>query len=313
LLSSCCHGSKRIIEEFVETVFHVPFSLGTIANLEQEMSGALSAPDQEAEEDVRAAPVKNADETSWKQAGKKRWLWLAAVQTAACFKICLTRSQTALRELLGEKDTALVIGCGAIGLLTIAALRATGCPARIVAVAKYDHQREHARRLGANEFLSTGGSTWDRYAAWAKSLDAEVFKPELGKPTVIGGATAVFDCVASSQSIDDGIRFTRSGGTFVLIGMPGMPNGVDWTPMWFKELTVHAAYAYGPERTAGSERETFDWAIELVHAWAAKLTPLVGEPFALSDYRGAIESALNTGRSGAAKTVICANDRQGCG
>jgi threonine dehydrogenase-like Zn-dependent dehydrogenase len=211
---------------------------------------------------------------------------------------------------LAEKDTALVIGCGAIGLLTIAALRATGCSARIVAVAKYDHQREHARRLGANEFLDTRGSTMDRYRAWARVLDAEVFKPELGKPTVIGGATAVFDCVASSQSIDDGIRFTRSGGTFVLIGMPGMPRGVDWTPMWFKELTVHAAYAYGPERTSGGQRETFDWAIELVHAQAEKLTPLVGEPFALSDYRGAIESALNTGRSGTAKTVIKIGDGQ---
>ena len=51
----------------------------------------------------------------------------------------------ALRVKLAEQDTALVLGCGSIGLLTIAALRAIGCAARIVAVAKYDHQREHAR------------------------------------------------------------------------------------------------------------------------------------------------------------------------
>ena len=83
MMSAVCRDSKRIIEEFMETVFQVPLSLGTIANLEQETSAALSTPYQEAQEAVRAAPVKNADETSWKQAGKKRWLWMAATSRRA--------------------------------------------------------------------------------------------------------------------------------------------------------------------------------------------------------------------------------------
>jgi transposase len=102
LMSVLCRGSKRIIEEFIETVFQVPLSLGTIANLEQETSAALSTPYQEAQEAVRAAAVKNADETSWKQAGKKRWLWMAATSTIACFKICIGRGKAELRELLGD-------------------------------------------------------------------------------------------------------------------------------------------------------------------------------------------------------------------
>ena len=108
LMSALCRGSKRIIEEFVETVFQVPMSLGTIANLEQEASAALSAAYQEAQEAVRAAPVKNADETSWKQAGKKRWLWMAATQAVACFKICIGRGKAELRELLGDAIQGVV-------------------------------------------------------------------------------------------------------------------------------------------------------------------------------------------------------------
>ncbi|MCH7721699.1 MAG: alcohol dehydrogenase catalytic domain-containing protein, partial [Planctomycetes bacterium] len=153
----------------------------------------------------------------------------------------------ALRVRLTTEDTVLVMGCGSIGLLTIAALRATGCTARIVASSKYDHQTELARRMGADTVTSATASLGQRYAAWARELDADVLDAELGKPMVIGGASATFDCVASSQSIDDAIRFTRSNGTLVLVGMPGTPSGVDWTPMWYKELTVRAAYAYGPE------------------------------------------------------------------
>jgi len=108
LMSVLCRGSKRIIEEFIETVFQVPMSLGTIANLEQETSAALSTPYQEAQEAVRAAPVKNADETSWKQAGKKRWLWMAATQAVACFKICIGRGKAELRELLGDAIQGVV-------------------------------------------------------------------------------------------------------------------------------------------------------------------------------------------------------------
>lgn len=213
----------------------------------------------------------------------------------------------ALRVSLRETDTALVLGCGSIGLLTIAALRAVGCKARIAAVARYDHQRQMATALGASELLDSRGGFAERYPLWAKSLSAEVLKAELGKPMVIGGADVVFDCVASSQSIDDGVRFTKSGGTLVLVGMPGAPWGVDWTPIWFKEMTIRAAYAYGPERCADGEKETFLLAIDLMRAWGPRLAALVGPPHELGDYRAAIASALHTGRSGVAKTVFAIN------
>jgi len=210
----------------------------------------------------------------------------------------------ALRANLTPGETALVVGCGSIGLLTIAALRATGCPAAVVAVAKHEHQRQRAAELGADQVLDLAGPAPLRYRRWAALLDAEVFDAELGKPTVIGGASTTFDCVASSASIDDAIRFTRSGGTLVLVGMPAIPTGVDWTPLWFKELTVRAAHAYGLERRADGRRDTFALAIEFMRTWGGRLEGLVGPPFDLADHRAALAAALNAGRSGGFKTVF---------
>jgi transposase len=83
-----CHGvSKRGIEEISEALFQAPIALGTVANLEQEMSAALASAHHEAIEAVRQAPVKYVDETGWKQAGRKRWLWAATTTTVAVFLI----------------------------------------------------------------------------------------------------------------------------------------------------------------------------------------------------------------------------------
>ena len=97
-----CHGvSKRGVEEIAAVVFDAPVALGTVANLEQEISAALAAPHQEAVVAVRAAAVKHADETSWKLRGKLCWLWTAATTKVVAFVIHAQRGAVGLAALLG--------------------------------------------------------------------------------------------------------------------------------------------------------------------------------------------------------------------
>lgn len=104
-----CHGlSKRGVEEIAAAIFDAPVSLGTVANLEQEMSAALAVPHEQALETVRQANVKHADETSWKQAGHLHWLWAAATQTVAVFVIHARRSAAGLEALLGDTISGIV-------------------------------------------------------------------------------------------------------------------------------------------------------------------------------------------------------------
>lgn len=93
---------KRAAEEISEDVFAVPIALGTISALEQEVSTALAPAHAEALTAVQEAAVKNVDETSWKEAGTKRWLWVAATTTVAAFIIHSKRSILGLATLLSN-------------------------------------------------------------------------------------------------------------------------------------------------------------------------------------------------------------------
>jgi transposase len=99
-----CHGvSKRGVEEISDAVFDAKVSLGTVVNLEQEVSEALAPTYEEAKQAVQEAEVKHLDETGWKEKGKKRWLWVAATARVVVFMIHTLRNVMALRKLLGEK------------------------------------------------------------------------------------------------------------------------------------------------------------------------------------------------------------------
>jgi transposase len=101
-LAGSHHVSKRGLEEICSDIFDAPLSLGTISHLEAQMSAALAAPHKEALEAVRAAEVKNVDETSGKLSGKLCWLWLAATHTVAAFVIHACRGLEGFAALLGK-------------------------------------------------------------------------------------------------------------------------------------------------------------------------------------------------------------------
>lgn len=195
---------------------------------------------------------------------------------------------------------ALVLGCGSMGLLTIAALKTLALASRIIAVAKYPHQQELASKLGADQCVTTGSL----YKELCNLSDATQHVPEIGKPTILGGFEAVFDCVGSADSLDDALRFTQSQGTTVLVGMPAIPKTVDWTTIWYKELLVKGGYTYGVEELAGQRLRTFELALRLLLERRVDIGSLVTHRFALQDYRQAIQTALFTGRHRSIKTVF---------
>jgi transposase len=103
------HGlSKRGVEEIAENLFDAPVALGTVANLEQEVSAALAPAHQEALAAVRAAAIKHADETSWKLMGKLHWLWAAASLGVVAFVIHAKRSALGLTALLGAEIAGIL-------------------------------------------------------------------------------------------------------------------------------------------------------------------------------------------------------------
>src|SRR5262249_52102951 len=108
-LSDACHDSMRGAAEVLETVFQVPRALGTVSAVEAEATAALAEAHAEAGRAVQQAPCKNTDETGWKQAGRRCWLWTAVTNTVAYFLIQPSRGAAGLEALLGEAIPGVVI------------------------------------------------------------------------------------------------------------------------------------------------------------------------------------------------------------
>ena len=200
-----------------------------------------------------------------------------------------------------EKADICVIGGGTIGLLTVFSLRMLGYKNRIITVAKYPHQQELARDLGADVVIAPNRS---RYSNFCELTDAESYQPELGEQVLIGGVDITFDCIGSSTTIDDALRFTRSGGDVILLGMPGIPKTIDWVSIWYKQLNVKGAYTYGLETYKGESIHTFDLGFRLLQEHGDHLLPLVSSSFSLRNYKQAIQTSLNTGSTASVKTVF---------
>ena len=206
-----------------------------------------------------------------------------------------------LKTEFNEADEICVIGGGTIGLLTVAALRILGHQNRTLVFAKYPHQQQLALELGADEVLSPNSG---RYAAFCELTGATSHQPELGQQVLIGGVDVTFDCIGSSVTIDDALRFTRAGGEVILVGMPGIPKNVDWTSIWYKQLKVEGAYTYGLETHNGEQIHTFTLGMRLLQKMGPGLRPLVSKPFSLRDYKRAIQTAMNTGKTATVKTAF---------
>src|SRR5918995_4412959 len=151
-------------------------------------------------------------------------------------------------------DTSRVIGAGSVGLFTVAALRHLTEAGRIICVAKHARQREEALRLGANEVVHPK----DTYTTLPKMLGTETYKPELGKPVVMGGADRVYECVGAPATMEDAVRLTRPGGETTLVGMPAAKSSLDLTALWYKEVSLTGSYAYSVEEYEGKQTSSFE-------------------------------------------------------
>ncbi len=195
-------------------------------------------------------------------------------------------------------DTILVIGAGSVGLLTVAALRHLTDAGRIICVAKHERQRNEALRLGATEIVHPK----ETYTRLPQMLGATVYKPELGKPVVMGGAAKVFECVGAPGTVEDALRLARPGSEVTLVGMPGAKSTLDLTALWYKGLRLAGSYAYSVENYRGEKTSSFGLALSI--APEIELQTLVGPSFPLDSYKEAIATARSAGREGHIKVVF---------
>jgi transposase len=108
LLSGRYRLSRRAVVGVLADLVGADLAVGSVDALCQQTATALAQPMAELERAVRAAPVANADETSWRQAGKPCWLWVVVTGLATVFTIARSRGGDVLKGLLGEEFAGVV-------------------------------------------------------------------------------------------------------------------------------------------------------------------------------------------------------------
>lgn len=101
-LSGRYHISRRDTQEMLAMLFGVEMSLGSVSNQEAYVSTALSQAVVEAQSYVQQQAQVNTDETSWKSASRKQWLWTATTPLVTLYLIVATRGADGARQLLGQ-------------------------------------------------------------------------------------------------------------------------------------------------------------------------------------------------------------------
>jgi threonine dehydrogenase-like Zn-dependent dehydrogenase len=199
--------------------------------------------------------------------------------------------------------TALVYGCGTLGLVAIAILRALHPETRVLAVARFPHQHALAERFGAHVVLphEPVKALIERIAA---ETGAELMKPWYGLSWLHGGGVdVVYDTVGLPGTVEVGIRVAAPRGAIVVTGVEA-PRRFEWTPLYFKEIAVIGSNAFGVEEFEGRRRHSMEIYLDLVARGRIDVTPILSHRFRLDEWREAFLACGEQGRSGAVKVLF---------
>jgi threonine dehydrogenase-like Zn-dependent dehydrogenase len=200
---------------------------------------------------------------------------------------------TAARHDTSRPAIVAVLGAGTMGLAAIAGLRRYVPDVRIIAGARYPHQRQLAKEFGADVVVAPDELT----RAVRRAAGCHMVGDHLSS-----GAHVTIDAVGTSDTVADCLRITRPRGRVVLLGMPADVT-LDLTGLWHRETELKGAYTYGTEHLPdGRTVRTFDLAIETANDLRAER--LLSATYPLSDHVDAIAHAATAGRRGAVKVAF---------
>jgi threonine 3-dehydrogenase len=157
---------------------------------------------------------------------------------------------TSEQDLSGR--SVAVLGCGPVGLFTVAIAKASGASSIIASDL-------HTFRLGL-----------------ARTMGADVVL-DASQPIDLHGIDVVFEMSGSPRAIADAFRMARNGGRVILFGIPSRPVEVDFAAAIFKNLTVRAVSGRRIFATWYRTR----WLLE---SGAVDLRPLITHEYSLEDW-----------------------------
>jgi transposase len=109
VLSGRYRLSRREVVGVCTDVLGAPLAVGSVDHLCQATAAALAGPVAELEQAVQQEAAAHADETSWREAGQRRWLWVVVTAVATVFTLAPSRGRGVIQGLLGASFAGYLI------------------------------------------------------------------------------------------------------------------------------------------------------------------------------------------------------------
>jgi threonine dehydrogenase-like Zn-dependent dehydrogenase len=199
----------------------------------------------------------------------------------------------------------LIIGPGTLGMCTLLALRALTPDVEVTVAGIHHFADPIATRLGADHLVH--GTRDHLVGAAAELLATPVEGGRLSGPILARGFDAIYDCVGSTQTIDDALRMTRPLGGITLIGTANVQRA-DWTLVWSRSLTIRGTLYYGDIDVDGravlptGRRRAMEVALDI--AERERPGDLVTHIFPLSEVVEALRTAAEGPAAGALRVAF---------
>ena len=208
-----------------------------------------------------------------------------------------------LRRLPQPDERVLIIGAGAIGLLTLQIVRALAPQAEISVLARHSFQIEQATRQGAAHIIYPQ----DSYNGIQRATNAQVFKGAFNNRVLLGGYDVIFDTVGNQKTLHHALRWAGAQATVVLVGVNLHQMHLDLTPVWYREVNVVGSMGSGIETwpsTTNERRSTFEVAAELIAHDQIHPEHLITHRFPLNNFQTALLTAMGKEHSHAIKVIF---------
>jgi threonine dehydrogenase-like Zn-dependent dehydrogenase len=211
--------------------------------------------------------------------------------------------QAVLRRPPAGGEKVLIYGAGIIGLLTTMVVKALAPDAEVTVMARYSHQAELARKLGASHTLRGRGQ--ETYAEVARITAGKFFSAPLNKGIVLGGFDVIYDCVGNEESLTNSLRWTRAGGTVMIVGLHMSPmKNIDLTLVWYSHINLIGSFMHGHSEWNGQRKHDYERVIDFYRQGKFDIAGLITHRFPVKDHKEAIRVAADKGKEKAIKVVF---------
>ena len=127
--------------------------------------------------------------------------------------------------------------------------------------------------------------------------------PMYGKPMLNGGVQIIYDTVGSAETMEVGLRICDYRGRIVITGV-ATPKRFEWTPLYFKEVSIIGSNGFGFEDFGGERKHAFEIYFDLIKDRGLDITPILTHRFPLARYGDAILAGWDQGKSKAVKVLF---------